>query len=90
MPPSYWVDKDIKLVILNIIKQLKGTVYRNLSMVAHIFSSITKEGEGGGLPCIQGQPGLQSGLSQIKQKQHKETKGNLETVLSPNRTLVKR
>lgn len=86
MPLSYWVEKDIKLVILNIFKQSKETVYRNLSMVAHIFSPMTKEIEGGGLPCIQGRPGLQSGLSQIKQKQHKEAKGTFETVLSPHRT----
>lgn len=86
MPLSYWVDKDIKLVILNIFKQSKETVYRNLSVVAHIFSPATKEGEGGELPCIQGQPGLQSGLSQIKQKQHKEAKGTFETALSPHRT----
>lgn len=84
MPLSYRVDKDIKLVILNIFKQSKETVYRNLSMVAHIFSPMTKEGEGGGSSCIQGQPGLQKSLSQ--RKQHKETKGKFENILSPNIT----
>lgn len=80
MPLSYWVDKDIKLVILNISKQSKETVYRNLNVVAHIFSPATKEGEGGELPCIQGQPGLQSGLSQIKQNNTRKLKEHLRPL----------
>lgn len=87
MPLSHWVDKDIELVVLNIFKQLKEMEYKNLSMVAHACIPRTKEAECGGSPmCSRPAWVTECTLSQIKQKQHEETKGKFENILSLNRT----